>query len=163
MSITVFGVTAQSIRDHHFPQLEAQAFSAYSRPTSTAVGEMVDEAAAELAGKLAAEDITAADITSGDYPVAYAWCRATVRLSAALRVLRAMANQDPEVAKAWQTQLDARYAELAAMGAVALGDAPLPSQPSNGPRSHVSAYSLDTGDDEDLSTLEPKFRRDDLA
>ncbi len=47
MAVNTFGVTAEGVRAHHFPQFDA--WSASSNPTSTIVGEMVDEEAAEAA------------------------------------------------------------------------------------------------------------------
>lgn len=159
MAITVFGVTGAKVAAHHFPQISA--FSTASKPTLATVGEMIDDSGARLGGALRAEGVTPSSITSADYPEAYAWCAETVRLGAALSALMAMTGQSPEVAKAWEKKLEARYEDLNDRGHLALGDAPAPTEGSNGPRSHISNHSLDTGDASDISDAIPRFRRDD--
>jgi hypothetical protein len=161
MAISVFGVTHTKVHDHHFPQVAA--FSTASKPTATIVGEMVDEEAAKCAGALRAEGIEPATISAAQatYPEAYAWCAETIKLGAALRAIGAMSGQNPEIAKTWKLALDERYEDLDARGWVALGDAPAPSQDANGPRTFIDSLSLDTGDTDDDSDLEPTFRRSD--
>ncbi len=159
MAITVFGVVHGSIRDHHFPQ-QQQSFGATSKPTATVVGEMIDASAAVLAGKLRAESITPSSITT-TYAEAYAWCAEAVRIGAAIRAFPAMTGQDPEVLKAWRATLDAKWADLDERGYLALGDAPAPTVPADGPTTHINEHSLDTGDTADISSVIPRFRRDD--
>lgn len=162
MSIPIYGVTAAKVRSHHFPQLSG-GFSVNSNPTAATVTEMVDDAGADLAGKLAAKGVTAATIHNAPvtYPIAYAWCAKTVRLAAAIEVFASMSGQDPAIRQAWKKELKARLDDLNERGYLALGDAPSPTQPANGPRSYVATLGLDTGDTADDSAAVPRFRRDD--
>lgn len=160
MPITLFGITATKVRDHHFPQIGA--FSTATKPTATAVGEMIDEAAADLAGALSQQGLSAADLTQNAYPAAYAWCAKTVRLAAAIAVMRGSSTANPEVAKAWEKELRERYKELEDKGYLALGDAPAPAaDEANFVITHLGRHGLDTGDEDNISELEPVFRRDD--
>jgi hypothetical protein len=158
MAITTFGVTPNSLRDHHFPRA---AFSAQSSPTATTVGSAIDSAAAELAGYLSSEGVTPSSITAGAYPAAFAWCAETVRLGAAYRTAQSGTATDPEVAKAWREEYQARLKRLEDYGASALGDAPAPAESSNGPRTHIDHLGLDTGSELDASDAIPVFRRSD--
>jgi len=165
MALQTFGVTHQKVKAHHFPQLQGD-FSASSNPSSATVTEMVEAEAARLDGKLRQKDVdpaTAATLDGGNpkYPAAYNWCADTIRLGAAVRVIRAMAGQDPAVAKAWEEELRERYSDLDKWGHATLGDIPAPAQQSMGPRSHLKANSLDTGDETLISDAIPAFRRDD--
>lgn len=159
MSLATFTVTYTKVRNHHFPLLPN--FSASSDPSSDTVTEMIQDSAAELAGKLSAKGVDSTAITSDDHPQAYQWCAETVRLGAAIRAIQAMASRDPEVAKAWQKKLDARFEALEEYGAEALGDAPA-SDTANGPLTHINNHSLDTlltGDEPSNSI--PYLRGDD--
>lgn len=161
MAIQTFGVTAAKVRAHHFPQISE--FSANSNPTSSTVGEMIEEAAAELAGALRREGLSATTLAEDDgsaNPEAYAWCAATIRLGAAARTIQSMTGQDPEVAKAWEKRYRDRLKALDGGGAEVLGDAGLPVQASNGPRTHITSLGLEVPDDEP-SELGPTFRIDD--
>lgn len=161
MALSLFGVTYSTVRAHHFPQLSN--FSVNSHPTLTTVGEMVDASAAELAGRLRSKGINPATISaaSATYPEAYAWCADATRMGAAARAYRAMSGQDPEVARALEARLEALWRQLDEYGYLALGDAPAPSEEVNGPRTHISSLSLDTGDELDASDVVPTFRRSD--
>lgn len=161
MAIETFGVTADSLRAHHFPHFAGGAFSVTSKPSLATVTEMVSAAAAELAGYLSAEGVSASSLTEADTPNAYAWCADTVRLGAAARVARTVTNMRPEAAAVWQAAFDARVTMLEDNGYVVLGDAPATSEEPNGPRSHIGAHDLDTGDEADISDVVPRFRRSD--
>lgn len=161
MAISVFGVTHGSLRSHHFPHMTG-SFTADSQPTATIVGEMIDAAAAELAGKLLAEGVTPSSITSASNPNAYAWCADTVRLGAAARVAKSMTGMNAEVAKAWRDEFDARCELLEENGYIVLGDVTVPDEEPNGPRSHIGSHGLDTGDPDDASSVEPRARRSDM-
>jgi|GEM_PF-4419558 len=162
VAISTFGVTYSKVREHHFPALSGD-FSTTTSPKATTVTEMIEAEAAKLHGRLEAKNVTpsAIDLAPSTYPAAYAWCAETIRLGAALRAVRAMFNQDPSVAKAWAAELKERYDDLDKLGATALGDAPVPSEEANGPRWHGANHDLDTGDETEISTLIPRFRRDD--
>jgi hypothetical protein len=159
MAIATFGVTYSTVRAHHFPQIAD--FSANSNPTSTTVTQMVSASAAELGGKLRAEGLTPSSLESDASSEAYAWCAETVRLGAAIRAIKAMTGQDPAVCQAWERVLKERFDTLASLGHLALGDASAPSEQADGPRSHISNHSLDTGDTDDISDVIPVFRRSD--
>jgi hypothetical protein len=65
------------------------------------------------------------------------------------------------VPKEWRAELEMYYETLEKLGYIALGDAPSPGDEANGPRSHISEHDLDTGDEDLISDVIPKFRRDD--
>lgn len=166
MSVSIFGLTDVSVREHMFPQWAD--FSDNSSPTSTVVGECIEEEAGELAGKLYGENINAADIAAtldgnGLHSVAWLWCVRTLRLMVALAILRRATQSDPELAKTYALELKARLDDLADKGATALGDESLNTGDSDpdGPTSHISQYSLTTDDAVNMSTTVPRLRRDD--
>jgi len=159
MPVSIFSIEHADISAHYFPS--RTAFSASTKPTAAAVGEMIEAESARLAGALSAIDVSASTLSTdagASYPAAYEWCRDTIRLGAAIRVMQAIAGAGA-VPEFWVTQLEARYKALADNGFSALGDAPRPSQ--LGPRSHVSAHDLDRGDLDLLSDVIPPFRKND--
>lgn len=159
MALAKFGVTATKVHDAYFALLAN--FSTNSRPTDTAVGEFIDEEAADLAGKLKKKNVTASviDAAQNTYPNAYAWCQKTLKLASAIRCFSAITATAPDVVKKWQKELDTRYEELDESGFAALGDAPAPAASATGPRSHIIEHDLDTGDASDMSDVIPTFRR----
>lgn len=160
MSITLFGVTPETVHAHHFPQ--SAVFTASNKPKRATVLEMIDAAAAELGGKLRAKGLTPSALTLADFPEAYAWCAETVRLSSAIRVYPSMTGTDPEVVRAWQKKLDARYEDLDENGHRALGDAEAPADSGVGAVTHISSLNLDVdAAEEDASELEHRFRVSD--
>lgn len=160
MALPVFGVTATTLREHMFPHWGA--FSANSSPTSTTVGDIIAEEAGDLAARLYRENVSAASITDAA-SAPYLWCAKTLRLMAAIRTMRASTQQQPELVTRWMEELDARLKLLSEDGATALGDASLQSGTSDpdGPTSHISVYSLEVDDPDDMSTTVPRLRRDD--
>ena len=159
MSLDVFGVTYTKVRDHYFAHVAN--FSTTSHPAASIVTEMIQDSAAELAGKLSAKGLDSADITSDDTPQAYQWCAETVRLGAAIRVAQTMTTQNPDVAKAWQAKLDLRFEALEEWGAEALGDATA-STTGASIITHINNHSLDTTvDGEEPSNAIPFLRGDD--
>lgn len=160
MAVSTFGVTYSAVKNHHFPQLGGD-FSTTTKPTATTVGEMIDAEAADLEGALLAKDLVASTLDDDTASAAYKWCAETIRLGAAVRALQAMLTADPEVVKAWQAKLNARYKKLEDKGGIVLGIAEDASDLSSGPRSHITTHSLDTGDDQDISDVVPVFRRND--
>lgn len=160
MPVSIFSIEHADISAHYFPS--RTAFGAGTKPTATAVGEMIDAEAARLAGALAVKGMSASTISTDagtTYPAAYEWCRDTIRLGAAIRVLFAVSGAGPVYA-AWKKDLEARYQLVLDFGHSALGDAPAPSQLS--PRSHVSEHGLDRGDLDLLSDVIPAFRKNDV-
>ena len=159
MSLATFTVTCTKVHAHYFAK--QSDFSAYSNPSSSTVTEMIQDSAAELAGKLSAKGVTASDITSADHPQAYQWCAETVRLGAAIRAAQTMTSADPEVVKAWQKKLDARFKALEDWGAEALGDAGADADAAK-IQTHIANHSLDTTlDGEEPSNSIPYLRGDD--
>lgn len=154
--MNVFGVTSASVAAHYFPTLEA--FSGSTVPTTAIVLEMITAIAAEVNGRLSAAGVVPSGITLAATPAAYAWCQDTVRLGAAVRATWAMAGVPPS-AESWERSLAARYASLATLGYLVLGDAPAPATNPNGPSS--PALDLDVGSSLDTSDLIPFFRRSD--
>jgi hypothetical protein len=162
MGLAIFAVTHAEVRSHYFPSLAA--FASGTKPTSTAVGQMIDEAAARLAGALAAEGITAAVISAdagASYPNAYALCQSVMLQDAGIRVMQSIAGAGA-VPKEWRSEVEAFYERLDERGYVALADAPAPALNANGPRSHIIDLGLYTGDTADESDAVPRFRRDDM-
>lgn len=163
MAIQDFGVTAAAISANHFPSL---TFSTASQPTAVTVLEKIKDAAADLAGRLSIEGLSAATLDDDDenptYPNAYRWCARYIRLHAAIGTLQASATADPEVLKAWREELREMRRSLDDYGHVALGDAPAPTTSGNGPYTHIDRHSLETSDSNDVSSVLPTFRKDDL-
>ena len=157
MSANEFGVTAASVRSHHFPN--ADAWTTASRPSSTAVGEAITEEAARMAAALSMEKVDASAILAGT--VAYGICSRILRMQVAVRVLREMLGQDSALAQSWATQVTEWYAALAKGGASFLGDSSLASGTSDpdGPTWHGSELEQDSVDD--MSNTIPSLRKDD--
>lgn len=161
MSVSVFGVTHTTVRGQYFPAIGS--FTANTNPTSTVVASIIDQKAASLEAALAQENISTASITdSASAP--YLWCQETLSLMVAVRLLQIITGVDPEVAKSWREELKARLDLLDERGAIALGDVSLDTgnSPANGATTHISHFSLDLPESDDLSSLEPLFRKDDL-
>lgn len=160
MSVSTFGVTANGVRAHLFPQWGD--FSVKSSPTLATAGEIVQEAAGELAARLYEENVDAAAITDAA-SAAYLWCARTLRLMAALRIMQAATQRDPELAKAYAAELAARFKKLDESGATALGDESLATGTSDpdGPTSHVTVFGLTTDAAADMSDAVPFLRKDD--
>lgn len=161
MALTVFGVTYSTVRSTRFPSWNS--FSARSAFTDTEVAALINEEAADLAGKLYAENITASSITTPANEVGYTWCAKTLALMVAVRILRDVSASDPALAQAYQRELDTRFKLLASQGATALGDSSLSTGDSDpdGPTSHVSEFGLTTDDPADMSDTVPALRKGD--
>lgn len=157
MAIPRFGVSVANVRAHYFPS--RAAFSSTSTPTEDTVSEIVNAAAADLAGKLAAAGATATSITASASPSAFAWCADYVRLGSAVRVMEAMAGAGA-VPAFWRQELKDKRQDLQVTGLSVLGDAPTPGGEYLGARSHVTGHSLET-DTESISDSTPRFRRSD--
>lgn len=158
MALSLFGVTANIVRLHYFPQNEA--FSADTSPSSDTVDDFIDQEAGRLAGALLIKGITASSIISTS-PAYYA-CASQLEMMVALRTLSVMSGQNPELAKAWKTQIDEWFERLKELGYLILGDASLePARNPDGPTTHITEYALDVGDYAAASTLVPRLRRDD--
>ncbi len=159
MALNLFGLTVEKVRSHHFPQ--ADAWTASSRPSETAVGETLDEEAALMAGKLALELVDASAITLDSD--AYKLCRKILRMQVASVVAKDMLGLDPAIAKAWDTAVDKFYVDLDEGGASFLGDGATASGTSDadGPTSHASVYGLTLDVAADMSSVVPSLRMDD--
>lgn len=158
--LNLFGVTPAAVKSRHFPQWGA--FTTGTNPSLATVLEIIDEQAAVLEGKLAAESIAASAITivnSG----AYLWCRKALRLMVALEILPIATQQVPPLSNKWQEKLDAMWKDLDEKGELALGSGvSAPAVPPDGPTTHINTYSIDVGDIAgDASTSVPRLRRDD--
>lgn len=157
-----FGVTASEVHARFFPAYGA--FSVTSRPTATAVADIILDAGAEVAGALAAAglDWAAIDADNGSlYPVSFRRCANATRLFAAIQIQTAIAGAD-EVSEDWIAERETWFKRLAVQGTAAMPDGPAVSQQPMGPRTHIGKYALDTGEDTDPSELNDRFRRDDL-
>lgn len=159
MAVVTFGVTADSVRKHHFPFIES--WSATTAPTDTTVTEKISENAGLLAGALLKEAIQASSIAAAS--PAYVQCTRILRLMVALELVADMTGQDPKVVERWQAIITAWFERLADIGATALGDESLSTSASDpgGPTDHIDEYGLDVGDTADASSVVPRLRRDD--
>lgn len=159
MAISDFGVTADAVKRHHFPNFNA--FSTASNPTSTTVDEAIQDAAAELGGKLRLANIDPADIDADSTTEAFHWCAVTVRLDVALRIYRAVTSQEPP--KAWEADLEARLKALADGGATVLGAGAteMSSPDPEGPFTHINEHSLDVADPTTMSDATPPLKKGD--
>lgn len=160
MSINTFDVDPERVRDDFFPHVTA-GFTTDSPPTRETVDRWVTEAATTLQGKLLQKSLTSEDITDTESPE-WVWCAETVTLIVAIRAARVMTGQSPEVAKAWQEQLDARLKDLQENAGVALGIPSTTGDQPDGPSTYINALGLVDPDPADASTLTPVIRRDDL-
>lgn len=162
MTVSLFGVTAAIVKADYLPQVNE--FSPDSNPTLASVNRYLDQKAAVLEAKLLQEGIAASGITvSTDAP--YLWCQATLTLMVAIRAMEAMTQQDAGLLKTWRDELDARWAELAAKGYLALGTGTgvaAPSTQPDGPNHFIDALGIDLSDNEaDHSGITARLRRDD--
>jgi hypothetical protein len=155
-----FGVAADGVRYHHFPQFDA--FSASSNPTLATVTEMVSEVASELAGRLNMKRVASTTITDTTSP-AYLSCRRILRMAVAARIAPAISGVDSALVAKWEAAVSDWYELLAVGGAVFLGDGAADTSESDpsGPNSHATVYGLTTDSAVNMSTTIPKLRKDD--
>ncbi len=165
MALADFDIAASDVRKHHFPYWADPSVS--STPTLAVYNEKIADCAGIITSALAAQSISATAIDTHASPTEYApfvSCRRQLRLMVALEVMGASTSQDPELAKKWQTLIDAWFEGLSNGAGTFLGDPSLStalSDPS-GPTSHISEYSLDDGDPTiDASNVIPPFRKSD--
>lgn len=160
MATNLYGVTADSVRRHHFPN--ADAFVTSSRPSLATVTEAVQEEAAVLTGALAGEAIDASTITDVTSS-AYLSCRKTLRVMVALRIAQDMNGLEPNIVAAWKKQVRDWMEGLDIGGATFLGDGATSTTLSepDGPTDFISELALDTGDDSEASSVAPVLRRSD--
>lgn len=160
MAVSIFGVTAASVASIHFPQWVG-GFNANTKPTSTSVGTQIDRFGARINAALYAENITASSIVADT--AAYLMCAEQLTRMTAVWVLEVSTQQNPELAKKLQAELDAWFTGLSGGGATFLGDDSLASSgpDPDGPTSHVTQYDLETDVAADMSTTVPRLRRDD--
>lgn len=159
MAANAFGIDAENVRAHHFPN--ADAWVASSRPSSTMVAEAIAEEAGLMAGKLDLELVDASSITAASS--AYYHCRKVLRMQVAARIARDMSGVDPAVALAWDKAVAKFYVDLDEGGSSFLGDGATASGTSDadGPHSHVSVYGLEQDVAEDMSSPIPSLRMSD--
>lgn len=162
MAVTTFGVTAATVRSNRFPHL-AGSYGTDTAPSSTAVATFINRAAARLEGKLLLESITASAI-SDTASAAYYWCQETLELMVAIRIAEVATGSDNGLLQVWRNEVEARFKELDVGGVAALGAGATSTSSSDpdGPTSHVSEYSLEVDEADNMSTVVPRLRRDDL-
>lgn len=160
MAVATFGVTAADVASIHFPQWNG-GFNANTKPTSTAVTTQIDRLAARINGKLYAENITASSIQAAS--VAYLMCAEQLARMVALWVLTVATQQNPDLAKKLQAEIDDWFKQLAEQGGTFLGDSSLDSgtAPADGPTTHLNTFSLVTDSAENMSSTEPVHRAKD--
>jgi len=146
VSSSVFGLTADSVRKHHFPH--ADAWTSSSRPSEATVTEIISEEAAHMAGALALELVDASAITTNSD--AYNACRRILRQQVAAKLARIIPGVDSELAQRWDEAVADWYQKLDEGGASFLGSGATATGTSDadGPTSHVTVFGLtkDTGD-----------------
>ena len=160
MTVSTFGVDAESVRRHHFAFMPA--FAAGSRPSLATVTEAIAEEAAAMAGALALELVNAASITvdSG----AYNTCRRILRLQVAARLARDIPGADSALARSWDGAVRDWYEKLDEGGASFLGDGATATGgfDADGPVSHLSVYNLERDEGASMSSpVNGKLRMDD--
>lgn len=160
MAANTFGVTAESVRRHHFPAFDA--FSSTSNPTASTVGEVIDEEAARVAGWLALEEVVAASITDTTSS-AYKQCARIIRLLAATRLVGSMTGMDPELVRAWRAEVAEWRKGLDTGGTAFLGDGAVSSSAADpdGPTTHINMNNLTQDTADAMSSVVPRLRRDD--
>jgi hypothetical protein len=157
MSLSEFGVTAESIRTRFFPHQDA--FSTASIPTAATVALIVTDQAAILDGKLRIEDIDPASIDD-TASAAYKWCAYTIRLASAIEAMESSTNQDSALLEQWRNRLKARWADLSDNGYLSMGDGvDAPAQQADGPNHHIDEYSITVQDEDDISSLDTNLIR----
>lgn len=162
MPVQTYGVTPDSVRLLYFPTNDPP--SASTSPSLSAQTSMVQEEAAELEGALELQAIDPATVFArGATEAPYLWCAKTLGLMVAIRVAEVSRGSDTELLKRWRERVEARLEALASQGASALGDSTLETSasPIAGPTTHITEFNLDTGDDTQLSSTAPIFRKDD--
>lgn len=160
MGVQTFGVTPATVTSLYFPQVPG--FNANTKPTSTAVTEMVSQSAGKLAAKLYAKDVDAEDIDDTD-SAAYLTCAEQLGRMVALRVHKVLPQKFPELAKEYTREVKEWFDELNEKGATHLGDATLATgdSPANGPTSHVSENNLEQLAGVDMSPVRPLLQQKD--
>lgn len=161
MAVPDFGVDATDVQSKFFPAMPA--FGVATRPTTSAVADMVVDAGAEVCAALHAAglDYVAINADPTSYPISFVKCANQVRLLVAIQIQQAYAGADT-VSKAWLEQAAAWYARLDEQGSAAMPDGPTVSEEPRGPRTHINHWSLDTDNANAPSDLATRFRRDDV-
>lgn len=159
MTVQTFGVTYSTVKAHFFPQ--HQGFSANTTPSSTTVTEEILWVASDLDAKLRAKAVDPASIVASS--AAYYWCAQTIALKVAAKISRSVSGADPAIAKAWQTDHEARLKQLKNEGVSTLGDGAVATGGANpgGPTDHISTLGLDIGDTSLASDVIPPLRKSD--
>ena len=162
MPVATFGVTPDSVRALHFPNLDA--WSTSSRPSSTAVTTGITAEAARLQGRLLKESIIAATIDAAPTSAAYLMCADVLVLMVAVRLIRDIPGADSALARVWAAAVEEWFKTLENDGSTFLGDDSLQTGASDpdGPTEFITEYGLSTGDVADASSAEPYLRRDDI-
>jgi len=163
VAINVFGVTADGVQRHMFPQWPS--FSTKSNPTAVTVGEIIDEQAAKLAGQLLKRSIDASTtaLTQSGHPLGWAWCASTLKLMVAMQIVPAVTGLDPAVVNRWGRELKERLKELEEHGATVLGDVTADEE-TDSPleaSTHIDQYDLETSDTSLMSGTGVRLRYDD--
>lgn len=160
MAANTFGVTPTTVAALHFPMIPG--FTAATKPTTTTVTLMVSHSSGDLAGRLYKEGITASAITD-TASIAYLRCAEQLNRMVALKVLKAMSQQFPELSKELQREVDAWFVGLGDDGGTWLGDEALDTgaTPADGPNTHINTYDLDTIAADDMSSAAPRLKADD--
>lgn len=158
MPLSLFGVTVESVRKHHFPQ--ADAWTASSRPSEATVAEIIDEEAGRLAGALSVESIAVTGVAT---TAAYVSCRKQLRMMAAIVLARDMTGVDPALARAWKLEVNEWFDGLDDSNAAFLGEGAAVTSLTepDGPTDFISNLGLDVGPEEAASDVIPMLRRND--
>lgn len=159
MASSLFGLDAESVRRHHFPNFDA--FSAGGRPSLATVSEVIEEEAAVMAGALRLQAIDASAITPASS--AYNACRQTLRTQVAARLARNIPGIDSDLATSWDASVRRWYEGLDEGGDTFLGDGAVSTSTSDpdGPTDFISELGLEVGDAADASDVKAVLQRKD--
>lgn len=160
-TLNLFGVTADSVRRHMFPQWPS--FSTKSNPTAVTVSEMIDEVAADLEGELALRSVASTGITD-TAKAAYKWCAQVVKLGVAIKIAPAVTGLDPAVVQRWKKEYLQRLDALEKRGVTVLGAGATATESAEDPleaTTFISEYSLDVTASTDMSTAQIALHKDD--
>lgn len=163
MALNLFGVTAATVARNHFPNV---TFSGSSRPTDTAVGDMINDVAAEVCALLLEKGIPQDQIfaagPSGAYPVSFQRIQSAIRKGTAVKAAPSVQQKDAQLVQLWSGEYKAFLFAVRTNGYLALGDAPAPAESDVGPRSHIDNLGLTTTDPNVSPDVIPPFHKDDM-
>lgn len=161
-TLNTFSVTAETVMADCFPT--SNPLDSLSTPTEETCERWIEQASADLAGRLLNADVPTSSIAVDS--IGEMWCARIVTLMVGVRLARVLSGMNGDAVKAFQDEIDAAMMRLKSEGASALGDPDLVPDngdaPSNGPISHISRNRLEQDTADNMSSVVPQFRRSDI-